>query len=221
MKHNGTDYGVKFRYVWARPKHKDNMKFHIAKQYEGTIQPGSANLFGKTYFEGCSFYSSIWGNHQVEGYFKKATELSDFPGYHVRCAWCSDRIEEYEAKIYKHEEGLKKEKLDEEDIGVDDKECSTCGFTNLTRKTVEEEKPKKSKLDKSHMECVKCPLKYPMNNTTYLPEGSEMEVFNEFTGGGRQAHIYRCTCGHPLVIRIAGTVQIWSKVIIGRPIVVI
>ena len=188
MKYHGVEY------VWARPKHKQTMMLHVAQQFEGTLQAGSANLFGKTYFK-CQHYNEIWPNTKVD-----AVPFTKYPSHEEGCYWCWNRVEEFEAKIEKAKMLLNPS--DEEDIVV--------------------EVPKRSKLDKSCIECVKCFQKYPMDNALYTPDDSaDLEIFSEFHGLGRKVYIYRCTCGHPLVIKMNGTVTTWSKVLIGRPIVVV
>jgi len=134
---HGKMNGVAYRYVWARPGGKWQMRYHIARMFEGDFAGGGPNLQGTVHFL-CSHYQGKWKRSEVN-----VREWNKMPNYYNRCDFCSGQLEIYEGLVYNaldsgiyqnheyqehtdkatlnqaKEEQPEQKKSDEEDIGVD------------------------------------------------------------------------------------------------------
>ena len=164
---HGKINGVAYRYVWARPGGKWQMRYHIARMFEGDFGIGGYHKLKGTVHFLCSHYDGRWKRSEVD-----VKEWNQLPNYHNRCDFCSGQLEKYEGLVYQvqdsgefqehkfqshtdkatlnqakyEEEQSKLKKSDEEDIGVDESEskyytCQEC--QSNTCKCGEEERVKK------------------------------------------------------------------------------
>jgi len=224
MKYHGKDVGVKFSYVWARPKHKGTLMMHIAKRYEGTLQNnGVGNLFGKTYFK-CAYYNEIWKNERVS-----FVPFTKYPSHKEGCYWCWNRVEEFEAKI---EQAKMLQNPMEINPGFSDDEIATFSSRRSDEEdiVIEDDFPEwrrglttRNSIEPPYFECVKCLRRYAMESAAhYKPAdntGIVLKSYGEHSGSERKAEIYKCFCGHPILIQVVGTITTWSRIIVGRPVI--
>lgn len=239
---HGKMLGVAFRYVWARPMDKVQMKYHIARVFEGEYEGFGNNVKGTTSFL-CSHFQGKWATEKVN-----ILEWGNLPGYHNRCDRCSGQLEKFEGFVYKAldkesiqeqveqaMEGHMKEhttKPDEEDIGVETEyyACQEC--QSNTCKCSEEEMVKRclrsnvgtggrENILPPYSECLRCKRRYAINVGTYKPldgTGIRLRTYNDHAETGMFVHMYLCVCDRPILIMTTTQAGTWSKVNIGRPV---
>ena len=95
---HGKMNGVAYRYVWARPGGKWQMRYHIARMFEGDFAGGGPNLQGTVHFL-CSHYQGRWKRSEVN-----VKEWNNLPNYYNRCDFCSGQLEKYEGLVYQVED---------------------------------------------------------------------------------------------------------------------
>jgi hypothetical protein len=134
------------------------------------------------------------------------------------------------SELAKEEADKMAKKPDEEDITVDK--------TPEKKSKLEKVPTGRDNIDPPYFECVKCLSRYAMKDcASYIPEdntGISLEVLRDFNSHlgnkkhnvsddyTRKARIYRCSCGHPVLISVGNR---WNcalsehKVFVGRPVV--
>jgi len=195
---HGKLNGVAYKYVWARPGGKWQMRYHIARMYEGDFEGGGPNLKGTVQFL-CSHYQERWKRSEVS-----IKEWNKMPNYYNRCDFCSNQLEKYEGLVYNaldsglyeqhefqqhtdlatlnslkaKEEQPEQKKPDEEDIGVET--INTGGADGDYPGKSEKERIAscfrsnvgtggRENILPPYSECVKCKRRYAIDVNTYIP----------------------------------------------------
>ena len=228
---HGKINGVAYRYVWARPQGKWQMRYHIARMFEGDYKGGGPNVEGTIQFL-CTHYQGKWKRSE-----SNVKEWNHMPNYYNRCDFCSNQLEKYEGLVYNAlDEGIIQEqttKSDEEDIGVETEyyTCQECQ-SNTCKCNLEEERIKsclrsnvgtggRENILPPYSECVKCKRRYAINVGTYVPldgTGIRLRSYTDHADSGLLAKIYLCVCDHPIQIRTDVESGLWSRVFVGKPV---
>jgi hypothetical protein len=235
---HGKINGVAYRYVWARPQGKLQMRYHIARMFEGDYKGGGPNVEGTIQFL-CAHYHGKWKRSE-----SNVKEWNHMPSYYNRCDFCSNQLEKYEGLVYNVlDEGIIPEqttKSDEEDIGVETEyyACQKC--QSNTCKCSEEEMVKKclrsnvgtggrEHIHPPYNECVRCKRRYAINVGTYIPldgTGIRLSVYGDYGAANshhkeltRQANVYKCVCDYPVLIQVISTSGADVKIFVGKNVI--
>jgi hypothetical protein len=218
---HGKTNGVAYRYVWAKPKMRNDLRYHIARSYEGDFAGGGPKLEGSTFFL-CSHYGDRWRNEDLW-----ILKWSKMPGYYSRCGLCDTQRAKYDGWIKKALEDnelsqpptpaelQKEKKSDEEDIGVETKEDRTrkCLQNNVGMG--------RHNILPPYSECVKCKRRYAINVGTYIPldgTGIRLRKYTDHANTGMLAELFLCVCDYPIVVRTSTSGAVWSKINVGKPV---
>lgn len=229
---HGKINGVAYRYVWARPGGKWQMRYHIARMFEGDFEGAGTKLKGRVSFL-CSHYQEVWKRSEVS-----VKEWNSLPNYYSRCDFCSGQLEKYEGLVYQVEDSgeLKQHKFQEHT------DKATLNQAKEEQKKSDEEDilmdktpEKKSKLDKPeatgrdniappYTECVKCERRYAIDDALYIPldgTGIVLETFDDYhTTAPLKMNIYKCVCGHPVTFELKELLfGVSKKVYVGKNVV--
>jgi len=246
---HGKISGVAYRYVWARPGGKWQMRYHIARMFEGDFEGGGPNLKGTVKFL-CSHYQGRWKRSDVN-----VKEWNQLPNYHNRCDFCSGQLEKYEGLVYQVQDSgefqdhefqphsdkatLNQAKYKEEQIKQSDEE--DIGVETINTGGADGDYPGKSEKERiascfrsnvgrcgrenilpPYSECVKCKRRYAIDVSTYIPldgTGILLRKYTDHANSGMLVEIFRCICDYPMHIRTSTAGAVWSKVNVGKPVI--